>query len=132
MKCTNITQMRFFSCLKKNQPFLEKKSAQIKCLQAENRSYKKSIGELRDTNEELRLKVQNLKEEDINKRILNFAIEENRGLECKIKIQKERNVMLGLDFKEQSEKLNQLEVENKQLKEKLLSLKKLENSDSKL
>ena len=43
--------------------------------------------------------MRDLIEGDIDKKILNFTIEENRKLELKVKIQKERHVGMGEENK---------------------------------
>ena len=108
----------------------KKKSVQIKCLLEENKSYKNNLLKMKNENEDLRGKVQNLIENDIDKKILNFTIEENRRLELKIKIQRDRNVNLGLEYKEQIDKTHDLEQENKSLKEKSKTLEKIVKNDS--
>ena len=70
----------------------------------------------------------NLTEEDIDKKILNFTIEENRRLECKIKIQKERNILMGLEHKESVENVDSILAENLMLKEKIEEIKKTNDS----
>ena len=108
----------------------KKKSVQIKCLLEENKSYKKNLIKLKQENEDLRDKVVKLIEEDIDKKILNFTIEQNRKLELKIKIQRERSVNMGLEFREQWDKGLDLEAENKSFREKIKSLEKINKNDS--
>ena len=106
------------------------KTSQIKTLLGEIKLHKKNFSDLKKENDDLRLKVVNLKEEDIDKKILNYTIEENRRLEYKIKIQKERHIRLGTEFKDEMEVFAQTEEENKKLKEKILNLEKKVNDES--
>ena len=114
--------------LKKESNLSAKKSTQIKNLVQEVKTYRTNLAELKNENEHLRLKVVNLTEEDIDKKILNFTIEENRRLECKIKIQKERNVLMGLEHKESIENVDSILAENLMLKEKLENIEKTNES----
>ena len=116
--------MQVFEMHKKETILSNKKSVQIKCLLDENKSYKNNLIKLKQENEDLRDKVVKLIEEDIDKKILNFAIEENRKLELKIKIQRDRNVNLGLEFREQLDNKFDLEAENKSFREKIELLEK--------
>ena len=124
--------MEVFEFYKKESILSKKKSVQIKCLLEENKSYKKSVMELKNENEDLRGKVQNLIEEDIDKKILNFAIEENRRLELKIKIQRDRNINMGQEFKNQINRTYDLEQKNKSYKEKIANFEKITKDNSHL
>ena len=108
----------------------QKKSVQIKCLLDENKSLRNNILEVKNENADLRFKVRNLIEEDIDKKILNFTMEENRRLELKIKIQRDRHVNLGLEFKEQMDKTYDLEQKNESFKEKIETLEKVVKNNS--
>ena len=114
--------------LKKESNLSAKKTAQINTLLNEIKTYRQNLKELKTENEHLRLKVVNLTEEDIDKKILNFTIEENRRLECKIKIQKERNILMGLEHKESIENVDSILAENLMLKEKLEKIEKTNDS----
>ena len=119
--------MDVFKFYKQEAILSKKKSVQVKCLQDENDSYKKNVLELKNDNADLRFKVRDLLEEDIDKKILNFTIEENRKLECKIKIQKERHVGMGEEYKALLEKNDELSAKNKSLEEKIKILEKNKN-----
>ena len=82
------TPHEVYELYKKELNLSNTKTSQIKTLLGELKVYKKNISELKKESDDLRLKVVNLKEEDIDKKILNYTIEENRKLEYKIKIQK--------------------------------------------
>ena len=111
--------MEVFKFYKQEAILSQKKSDQVKCLQEENNSYKKNVSELKNENADLRFKVRDLIDEDIDKKILNFTIEENRKLECKIKIQKERHVGMGEEYKALLDKSCELEEKNKGLEQKI-------------
>ena len=113
-----------FELYKKEMNLSKTKTSQIKTLLGELNIYKKNYSDLKKENDDLRLKVVNLKEEDIDKKILNYTIEENRKLEYKIKIQKERQVRIGTEFKQELEFLEKIEEENKKLREKVQTLEK--------
>ena len=119
-----------FEMYKQESILSNKKSVQIKCLLNDNQSYRQNLLELKQENEDLRDKVQKLKEDDIDKKILNFTIEENRRLELKIKIQRDRNVNMGLEYRNQLDKTYDLEIENKHLRKKVISLEKKSKNDS--
>ena len=124
--------MEVFEFYKKESLLSKKKSVQIKCLLNENKSYKNNLMELKNENEDLRGKVRNLIEEDIDKKILNFCIEENRRLELKIKIQRKRNIKMGREFKEQMNKTYDLEEKNEEYKEKIANLEKITKDNSQI
>ena len=122
--------MEVYELYKKEKTLSEIKTTQIKNLLGDLKLNKKNLSDMKEENEDLRLKVVNLKEEDIDKKILNYTIEENRKLEYKIKMQKERHVRLGSEFKAEMEHFAQMEEENKTLKEKIQQLEKKENDES--
>ena len=97
----------------------KKLQAQVSNLLGDKRNYKKNIAELKNENEELRLKVQNLIEDDIDKGILNYTINENKRLLNKIQIQKERHINLGLELKAEMKKMHGWSEENVKLRKKL-------------
>ena len=107
--------LQVYEMFKQEAILSKKKSLQIKCLLDENKSYKNSLIKLKQDNDDLRDKVVKLIEEDIDKKILNFTIEENRKLELKIKIQRDRNVGMGLEYRAQLDKACELEEKIKTL-----------------
>ena len=113
-----------YAMYKKQCNLFKKQSNHVKYLLEEKKGYKKQIVELRTENEDLRLKVVNLTENDIDKRILDFTINENKRLERKISVQKERNIGLGFEFREEMKKLEKLEIENKNLHKKIHNMEK--------
>ena len=119
-----VPPMEVYELYKKEKSLSEVKTTQIKNLLGDLKLRKKILSDMKEENEDLRLKVVNLKEEDIDKKILNYTIEENRKLEYKIKMQKERHVRLGSEFKAEMEHFAQTENENKILKEKIQQLEK--------
>ena len=119
-----------FELYKKEINLSKTKTTQIKTLLGEIKLHKKNVTDLKKENDDLRLKVVNLKEEDIDKKILNYTIEENRKLEYKIKIQKERHMSLGMEFKKEMEHFEKIEEENKKLREKVQNLEKKVNDES--
>ena len=112
--------------------FTKKLQSQVTKLLGEKRTYKNNNAELKTTNEELRLKVQNLIEDDIDKGILNYTINENKRLHNKIQIQKERNINLGLELKAEMKKMHGWSLENVKLRKKLAVYQKnlKENNES--
>ena len=119
---------KVFELYTKQLNITKKLQSQVNYLLGEKRSYKKSLAELETTNDELRLKVQNLTEEDINRGILNYTINENKKLLNKIQIQKERHINLGIEFKAEMKKLYGESRENIKLRKKLSAY---ENKDQK-
>ena len=55
-------------------------------------------------------------EEDIDRGILNYTINENKRLLNKIKIQKERHINLGLELKNEMKKMHGWSIENVKLR----------------
>ena len=110
----------------------KKLQSQVTKLLGEKRTYKNNNAELKTTNEELRLKVRNLIEDDIDKGILNYTINENKRLHNKIQIQKERNINLGLELKAEMKKMHGWSLENVKLRKKLAVYQKnlKENNES--
>ena len=127
MRFFNMIPWMFSNSINKRPFYPKKKSVLVKCLQDENSSYKKNVLELKNDNADLRFKVRDLIEEDIDKKILNFTIEENRKLECKMKIQKERHVGMGEEYKALLGKNDELKEKNKALEEKIKILEKNKN-----
>ena len=71
----------------------------------------------------------NLIDEDIDRGILNYTIEENKRLLNVIKIQKERHINLGIEFKSEMKKLYAESNENIKLKKKLAAYKKTDQKN---
>ena len=110
-----------YTLYKKQLNLYKKQASKVKSLIDEKEQYQKNLDELKTENEELRLKIVNLTENDIDKKILNFTINENKRLENKIKIQTKRNIDLGFEFRDGLKKMDELKEENKKLREKLKS-----------
>ena len=102
----------------------KKLQSQISQLLGDKRNLKNEIAELKATNEEYRLQVRNLIEEDIDRGILNYTINENKRLLNKIKIQKERHINLGLELKNEMKKMHGWSIENVKLRKKLAAYEK--------
>ena len=108
-----------YGLYQKQKALFQKQSTDINTLLGEKESYKKSISDLKKENEELRTKISNLTDEDINKGILSFAIEENNKLKRKLELQREKNINLAFEHRAEMKKLEKLENENKILRKKV-------------
>ena len=99
-----LTPQEVYELYKKQKLLIDKQSNQIKKLLGEKASHKKAQLELETENNELRENLVILTEADIDRKILDFTIEQNKRLENKMKIQKERHINLGLEIKNEMEK----------------------------
>ena len=113
-----------FVMYKKQNELFKKQSENVKVLIGEVESNKKLLKIQKNENEELKTKISKLIENDINKAILNFTIDENKKLNKKIEIQKERYIKYGYHFKIEMQKLEKFISENKKLKNKISDLEK--------
>jgi len=102
----------------------KKQTENVKDLLGELESNKKIITSQKNQNEDLKKKISKLIEDDINKSILNFTIDENKKLYKKIEIQKERCIKYGYKYQSELKNLEGLKNENKKLKEKISNLEK--------
>ena len=87
-------------------------------------SNKKQLKIQKTENDDLREKISKLIENDINRKILDFTIDENKKLQKKIEIQKERYIKYGYQFKIETQRLSKLVTENKKLKDRISCLEK--------
>ena len=113
-----------FELYSKQLKLFKKQESQISNLLEETGAQKICISDLKKYNTELEEKVRILSEGDLNRRILDFAIKENKKLEQKIEIQTETNVLRGFEYKNEREKLQALKTENLELKEKIKTVEK--------
>ena len=107
---------------KKQSVLLSKQTNQIKKLLEEKQTQKITTSELKSENEHLRLKVVNLTENDIERKILDYAIEQNKKLENKIIIQRDRTINLGMEIKNEMQTCDLIKNENLTLKAQIQSL----------
>ena len=105
----------------------KKQDSQINNLLEETNFQKVCIADFKKHISGLEEKVRILAEGDINRKILDFTIKENKKLEEKIEIQIETNILRGFEYKNEKEKLQAFETENKKLKEKIKKLQKNPN-----
>ena len=105
----------------------KKQDSQINNLLEETNFHKICISDLKKHNSGLEEKVRILAEGDINRKILDFTIKENKKLEQKIEIQTETNILRGFEYKNEKEKLQASETENHKLKKKIKKLQKNTN-----
>ena len=103
----------------KQKVLFERQSTEINTLLGEKQISKKSISDLKTENEELKTKISNLTDEDINKAILSFTIEENNKLKRKLDLQREKNINLAFEHRAEMKKLDKIENENKILRKKI-------------
>ena len=124
-----LTPQEVYELYKKQKLLIDKQSNQIKKLLGEKASHKKAQLELETENNELRENLVILTEADIDRKILDFTIEQNKRLENKMKIQKERHINLGLEIKNEMEKCDMIKNENISLKQQIKSLEKIVKQD---